>query len=285
MSGEDPAFTDPGSIRTVAVAGLGLIGGSVARDLAALGVRVLGHDRDRAAVDAALREGFVSAALGDGFAGVEDADALVIAVPVHAAAAVLERALPRLGGVRLVTDAGSTKRAIVAAAERLGIGARFVGAHPFAGDHRAGVEASRLGLFAGARVYLCPAAGASAEARGMARGLWTMLGGTVMEIGAEEHDARLAWTSHLPQLVSTALAAVLAARGIPRADLGPGGRDVTRLAASSPEMWTGIALENADALLAALDATGAQLAALRDALARRDEDAIRAAFASGQAWS
>ncbi|HEX8906859.1 MAG TPA: prephenate dehydrogenase/arogenate dehydrogenase family protein [Longimicrobiaceae bacterium] len=269
----------------MAVAGLGLIGGSVARDLAARGVRVLGHDRDRAAVDAALHDGVLAGALGDDLAGVEDADVLVLAVPVRAAVGVLERALPRLASVRLVTDAGSTKRAIVAAADRLGIGGRFVGAHPLAGGHRSGWEASRTGLFAGAPVYLCPAAGASDEARRLARELWTMLGGVSVEIAADEHDRRLAWTSHLPQVVSTALAAALMRKGIARAELGPGGRDVTRLAASSPEMWTGIALENADALVAALDAMGGELRALRDAIASGDPDAIHAAFAATRGWS
>lgn len=273
------------AIRCVAVAGLGLIGGSVARTLAAYDIRVLGHDRDRATVDAALREGVLDHALGQDLAGVEAADVLVIALPVRAAATLLERARRHLARVRLVTDAGSTKRGIVATAERLGIGARFVGAHPIAGDHRSGWAASRARLFAGARVYLSPAADASDEARRLARELWTLVGGNVVEIGAEEHDRRLAWTSHLPQVVSTALAAALAERGIVRAELGPGGRDVTRLAGSSPEMWTEIALENADALVAALDAVGGELRTLRDAIARGDAEAIRAAFAAGRAWS
>jgi prephenate dehydrogenase len=271
-------------LRCVAVAGLGLIGGSAARDLAARGVRVLGHDRDCAAVDAALGEDVISAALGDDLAGVEDADALMIAVPVRAAAELLERAAPRLAAVPLVTDAGSTKRGIVRAAERLGLGARFVGAHPLAGDHRSGWEASRPGLFAGAPVYLCPAAQASDEARRLARELWAMLGGVVTEMDADEHDRRLGWTSHLPHVVSAALAAALAERGVARGDLGPGGRDVTRLAGGSPEMWTDIALENADALLSAIEAMGAELAAFRDAIASRDPEAIRAAFERARRW-
>lgn len=279
------AVGTPGEIRCVAIVGLGLIGGSVARDLAARGVRVLGHDRDSLTVDAALAEGVIAAGLGDDLAGMEDADVLLLAVPVTAAAEVLVRARPWLRSVRLVTDAGSTKRGILAAAERAEIGGRFVGAHPLAGDHRAGWAASRAGLFAGARVYLCPSAHASAEARGLARRLWTMLGSEVMEMGAAEHDERLAWTSHLPHLASTALAGALAERGIARADLGPGGRDVTRLAASSPEMWTAIARENADAILPALDALAAHLHTLRDAISRGDADAIRTAMAAGNAWS
>jgi prephenate dehydrogenase len=268
--------------RCVAVAGLGLIGGSLARDLAARGVRVLGHDRDAATVDAALSAGVLAAALGDDFGGLEDADTFVLAVPVRATAGILEAALPRLASVALVTDAGSTKRGIAAAAERLGLGAKFVGAHPLAGDHRSGWAASRRGLFDGARVYLCPSVEASDAARSLARELWTAVGGMVVEMDAAEHDRLLAWTSHLPQLVSTALAATLAEQGIARADLGPGGRDVTRLAASSPEMWTDIALDNAGPLLESVDALRRTLDALRDAIASGDEEKLGAHFAAGR---
>ncbi|MFL5383162.1 MAG: prephenate dehydrogenase [Longimicrobiaceae bacterium] len=268
---------------TVAVAGLGLIGGSVARDLAAAGVRVLGWDRAAAAVDAALREGVVSAALGPGFEGVEEADVLVLAVPVGVAAAVLEAAAPRLGGARLVTDTGSTKASIVAAAERLGID-RFVGAHPFAGDHRSGWEASRTGLFQGATVYLCPTARSSGAALSLARELWSALGGIPAELPAAEHDRRLAWTSHLPQVVSAALAATVAAEGFGRADLGRGGRDVTRLAASSASLWADILADNRAAVAGALAAMEARLRRIREAVEAGETGAIRASAFPPAAW-
>ncbi|MFL5539496.1 MAG: prephenate dehydrogenase [Longimicrobiaceae bacterium] len=270
---------------TVAVAGLGLIGGSVARDLAAAGVRVLGWDLDEPSVDAALREGVVSAALGPGFEGLEDADVLVVAVPVGAAAAVLEAALPRLARARLVTDTGSTKASIVAAAERLGLGERFVGAHPLAGDHRAGWEASRTGLFAGATIYLCPTQRSSAAAVSLARELWSGIGGVPLEIGADGHDRLLAWTSHLPQVVSTALANALASQGIARAALGPGGRDVTRLAASPAGVWLDILRDNHANVAEALAAFEDHIRSTRTAITADDPTVIRTAFGSAQEWS
>ena len=273
------------SIETAAVLGLGLIGGSVARELAARGVDVLGWDRDAGAVDAAVRDGVVREALADGFEGIESADVIVIAVPVRAVPALLDAIGPRIGGARLVTDVGSTKRSIVAAAEAAGIGVRFVGTHPLAGDHRSGWEASRTGLFDGARVFLCPAESTSEEAMETARALWTSLGARPEVMDAEEHDRRLAWTSHLPQAVSTALALALAGRGIARGDLGPGGRDVTRLAGSSPEMWTDVARDNADALAEGLASIEAALRAFRDALSRGDDDAVRRFFEAGRHWS
>lgn len=272
-------------IRSAAVVGLGLIGGSLARELAARGVRVLGHDRDTAALQAALEEGVVHAALGESLQGVQEADLLVIAVPVATAPGVLSTALPHLGSVQLVTDVGSTKQAVVRAAEALGIGERFVGSHPLAGDHRSGWSASRLDLFQGARVYLCPTPSTGAASLELARQLWTGLDAEPELLDAEEHDRRLAWTSHLPQAASTALALALASGGIAPSDLGPGGRGMTRLAGSSPEMWTGIALENAASLSAAIAALEERLRELQAALDRGDEQAVYRFFEAGRRWS
>lgn len=269
---------------TVAIAGLGLIGGSLARDLAGRGVRVLGYDADRATLRDALGSGVVADGLGADLAGVEDADALVLAVPVRAAPPLLERARPRLARLRLITDVGSTKASIVAAAHRLGLGAVFVGAHPLAGDHRGGWAASRAGLFAERRIYLTPTAESSAHAVELARLVWTSVGGTMVEMAADEHDRLLAWTSHLPQVLSSAFAATLAEQGIPRDALGTGGQGVARLAASPPDLWRDILLDNAANVAAAVTAAERHLAALRAAIESGDEEAVRAWLASGSAW-
>ncbi|NJD18999.1 MAG: prephenate dehydrogenase/arogenate dehydrogenase family protein, partial [Gemmatimonadetes bacterium] len=143
---------------TVAILGLGLMGGSLARDLAGLGHRVLGWDRDPGSVRAALAQGCIHRGRGsrpDDFQGIEEADVVVLALPVAASRETLPALAPRLRA-SLVTDVGSTKRHIVAAAQSLGLGDQFVGAHPLAGDHRSGWGASRSGLFRGATVFLCP---------------------------------------------------------------------------------------------------------------------------------
>lgn len=272
-------------LQSAAVVGLGLIGGSLARELAARGVRVLGYDRDPAALHGAVEGGVVHAVLEESLEGVKEADLLVIAVPVAAAPGVLATALPHLGSVRLVADVGSTKQAVVRAAEALGIGERFVGSHPLAGDHRSGWSASRMGLFQGARVYLSPTPSTAEPALELARQLWIGLGAEPELLDAEPHDRRLAWTSHLPQAASTALALALASAGIAPSDLGPGGRDITRLSGSSPEMWTGIALENAAALSGAIEAFEERLRELRAALTRGDEQAVHRFFEAGRQWS
>jgi prephenate dehydrogenase len=272
------------AVRSVAVLGLGLVGGSLARDLAARGVTVLGYDHDPAAVDAARREGVVRATIDESLTQLADADVVVLAVPVTAAPALLVRARPHLAAARLVTDVGSTKRTIVACAERLGLGARFVGSHPMAGDHRAGWGASRAGLFAGATTYLCPAAGAGAESLALAHALWTALGARPEVVDAAAHDARLALTSHLPQLASTLVGRTLAKAGVARAELGPGGRDVTRLAGSSPEVWAAIAIDNAAPITSALRALEAELRATRAAIERGDAAAVLAVLRAAQEW-
>lgn len=270
---------DEGGLRTVAVLGLGLIGGSLARDLTARGVRVLAWDRDGAAVDAAAGEGIAHPLSWD-----EPADAVVVAVPVLAAPDVLAVVARNAKGARLITDAGSTKLSIVRAAEALGIGERFVGSHPLAGDHRSGWAASRAGLFADAPVYLCRTRSTTSEAMLLASALWSGVGARPQVMGAIQHDVELAWKSHLPQAVSTALGLTLSQPGMLRADLGPGGRDVTRLAGSSPEVWADILLDNADALDSALAMFIAQTQGLHRAIADGDREYLLRLLAQARRW-
>ena len=259
----------------VAVVGLGLIGGSLARDLAGCGVRVSAYDTDRAALATAVEEGVVARVLDADLDGIERHDAVVIATPVDVAGDILRAAAHRLRRVPLVTDVCSTKMSVVTAARESGLRERFVGGHPLAGDHRSGWTASRPGLFRGAPVYLCPA---EPEATARAQVLWTMVGGVTEFIEPGEHDDLLAHTSHLPQVVSTALMRTLLSAGVDAAQLGPGGRDMTRIAHSPAALWTGIALDNADRLGDAVLGLVSELVQLRYALDRRDADGLRRFF-------
>ena len=268
-----------------AILGLGLIGGSIARDLAARGATVLGFDADRRALAAARRAGVIAKTIDGSLEQLRDARIVILAVPVDAAGSLLERAAPFVGRATLVTDAGSTKQAIVARAESLGLGARFVGSHPFAGDHRSGWRASRRGLFGGASVFVCRTRTSSALAVRRARALWRSLGARPVEISAAAHDARLAFTSHLPHLVSAALARTLDRADHGRSALGAGGRDVTRLAAGSPEMWSAIVSSNRAGLTRALAAFERELARVRGAAVRGDARAIHALLAATRDWA
>ena len=270
-------------VRRVSVVGLGLMGGSLARALAARGVRVVGYDRDRSSLDAAVAEGMVHEPLDDTLDGVEDADIVVLATPVAATAALLTRLGDQLSGPSLIMDVASTKKSIVAAAEAAGLGPRYVGAHPLTGSHRSGWGASRASLFEEARVFLCPSATTTPEALRLAESFWRSLRAGVEVLDAVEHDEQMAWRSHLPQAVSTALALTLRQAGVARSALGPGGRDMTRLAGGDPALWTGIMSDNAPAILEALAAMEEQLRLFRERLAA-GEDGVRECFADGRDW-
>ena len=268
----------------VAIIGLGLIGGSLARDLSARGVRVLGRDADRKTEKAALAEGVIHATIDDGYAALGDARCIVIAAPVGKSGAILERIAPHAASAELITDTGSTKRDIERTALRLGIGERFVGSHPLAGDHRSGWGAARAGLFAGARVYLCAHARSAQSAVDAARELWQQCGAAPVSLRAAEHDALLACTSHLPQLLSSALALALHDADIDASQLGTGGRDMVRLAASAPTIWRDILTQNRDNVLAALAQQQTRLAELRNALEAGDAAAVERLLECARSW-
>lgn len=275
MSGADPDF---------AIVGLGLIGGSIARDLAALGATVAGYDTDGGTLEQACAEGIVRYRLDASLAGCSRARVIVLAVPVTAAPGVLEHVARLARPDALITDVGSTKQSIESAALRTGVGEQFVGAHPLAGDHRAGWTASRPGLCRGSTVYLCPTPATRERALQEAIAFWRTLGAEPRLTSAAQHDRLLAWTSHLPQAAAFLLAATIARTGIDRAWLGPGGRDTMRLAASPPALWTGIAVDNAARLRAGLAALQACLAELENALEAGDPAGVQRVFEEGRHW-
>lgn len=266
----------------VLVVGLGLVGGSLARDLAAAGHTVIGDDAADAHVAAALDAGVLSGR-GGIHSDAADADVVLLATPVHATIELIREHAVLLRRVPLVMDVGSTKADIMAAAAAAGLGVNFIGAHPLAGDHRSGWQASRTGLFRDATVYLCPPAPTS-PALAYATEFWRELGAHTTELAEDAHDTLLAWSSHLPQFTASALALALAGNGTPRMRLGPGGLDMTRLAGSEPGMWTGIATQNADALVTALDALSHQLDALRADIRERRSDELHARLNAARAW-
>lgn len=269
----------------VGIIGLGLMGGSLARELAACRVKVRGFDPDPRTMALAAETGVLEALLPPSLEGLEAVDLLVVAVPVDRAAEAIAAALPRLSADCIITDVGSTKRSILEAADRLGIAHRFVGSHPMTGGHRSGWAASHRDLYAWRRVFLCPTAHSLPEALSRVTALWELLGALPEVIDADGHDRRVGWTSHLPQTAATGLALSLAAHEYPREQLGPGGQDTTRLAASSPEMWTAICLDNADVIELALSDFELRIRQLREAVQRRDAPTLRTLFASARDWA
>jgi prephenate dehydrogenase len=269
---------------TIAVVGLGLMGGSLARAVAARGARVLGYDLNAEHLGQAMRDGVVHEALGHDLSGMEQADVVVLALPVDATCNAMPVVGRRAAKARLLMDLASTKHSVVSCAESAGIGGRFVGAHPLTGSHRSGWSAAHASLFEGARVFLCPTSTTSTAALRLAEQFWSSLQACTEALDARVHDDEMAWSSHLPHVVASALAVALAQAGTPRSALGPGGRDMTRLAGSSTEVWSAIVADNESAITAALIAYEGHLRAFREALTARDVPATRALLETGREW-
>ncbi len=262
----------------VAVIGVGLIGGSVA--LAAserLGAEVAGFDPAPGALEAAIESGAISRLCPSAAAALEGAEAVFVAAPVGALPAVIGETLAAAGPDCVVTDVGSTKRAVVEAHDD----PRFVGGHPLAGAETTGVEHARADLFEDATWYLTPTGQTSGVLYERLHRLVHGLGARPVAIDAETHDAILATVSHLPHVLANVLVAQ-AARALPAEEeermpaTGPSFRDATRVAGASSALWTDIYLSNSDALLTQIDATIGRLGAVREMLEAQDADGIRA---------
>jgi prephenate dehydrogenase len=262
-----------------AIVGVGLIGGSLALAARAAGLigEVVGLGRSAANLDVARQRGIIDRAVQEP-AAIGPVDLVVLAVPVRSTARMAAALLPHLRPGTVVTDVGSVKGEVVAQCEAaLPADRPFVGGHPIAGSERAGAAAAHAGLFRGAPCVLTPTARTDATALAAVRALWEGVGARVSEMTPAAHDRALAWVSHLPHVVAYALVGALAgADGQLAALAGGSWRDATRVAASPAELWRDIFLANREAVLAATDAFGAEVARLRAALAAGDEPALLA---------
>jgi prephenate dehydrogenase len=268
---------------TVAIVGVGLIGGSIGLALRARGLasEVIGVGRDPATLEEAERLGAIDRATTDLSSGVVDADVVAICTPVSRVADDVARVVKAAPYNVLVTDAGSSKRQIVEAVERQpGPAAVFVGAHPLAGSERRGVHNARADLFEGRVCVLTPTHRTRVERTHRALAFWTSLGCRVVELGPAEHDEILAYTSHLPHAVAGAVASSVPVEWLP---LTAGAyRDGTRVAAADTELWTAIFRDNRGPLIKALGTLQEHLDAFKYALMNDDELALRSWWENGQ---
>lgn len=275
-------------VEKLAIVGTGLIGGSFALAMKQAGAvgEVLGVGRTPQSLAKAQKLGLIDRAVD--WTDAARADCILLAMPVGETASVLGALAPHLRPGAIVTDAGSTKSNVVAAA-RAALGARladFVPGHPIAGSEQSGPAAARADLYVGRRVVLTPLVDTAAGALATVRALWEAAGAQVELLDAALHDRVFAAVSHLPHLAAFALVDELAQR--PDGDLffrfaASGFRDFTRIAGSSPEMWRDIALANREALLAELDAYRGALASLRTAVDEKDAGALLKLFSRARA--
>jgi prephenate dehydrogenase len=253
------------SFGKIVVVGAGLIGGSFALALRQAGAvsEIVGVGRTPATLEAARQRGLIDRAAPMAEAA-RDADLVLLAAPVAQTEALLRELAPHLHAGCLVTDAGSVKGEVVAAAKRaLGEAAgQFVPAHPIAGSDASGPAAARADLFRDRLVVLTPMAENAPAAVERVRQAWALCGAQTRTMSALQHDAVFASVSHLPHLLAFAYMAAVAQSEDATTRLalaGSGFRDFTRIAGSHPEMWRDIALGNREALLRELNAFRAVL--------------------------
>jgi prephenate dehydrogenase len=269
----------------LAVIGVGLIGGSFALALkqAKLASHVVGAGRSAQNMKLALERGAIDSIAPDAAAAARDADLILVSAPVAQFAQIFSTIAQGLKPSAIVTDAGSTKRDVIAAA-RSALGskiAQFVPAHPVAGAEQSGAAAATAGLFLDRRVVLTPLPENRQQSIQRVEDAWKACGARITRLDADEHDAVLAAVSHLPHVLAYALVHDIAKRGNAEQlfSYAAGGfRDFTRIASSHPEMWRDICIANRDRVLNELSHYEKKLAIVKRLLEAGDAAALEQLF-------
>jgi len=274
----------------VAVIGVGLIGGSFALALKAAKRcgHVAGAGRSAANMQRALERGAIDSIASDAAAAVQDADLVLVSTPVAQIEKIFLSINSKIKANAIITDAGSTKRDVVAAA-RAALGARiaqFIPAHPIAGAEHSGVAAANPELFRGRRLILAPLEENRKQDIETLASLWSAIGARVSRMTPEAHDAVFAAVSHLPHLLAYALVHEVSERSDAAQLFGyaaGGFRDFTRIASSHPEMWRDICVANSDQLLKEVARFSAELEKIKKLLETRDAASLEKLFAEARA--
>ena len=260
----------------IAIVGLGLIGGSVARDVRRLGLarQILGYDNNEE-----YHKEIKSGELADYLSDVPDkklaqAELVLLAVPVKSFKEVLPVILPNISSTAILTDTGSVKSPLLkmmCSHEYKKI--RFVGGHPIAGSENFGPSAAKQKLFSGKRCILTPGEKTKKDWIRVVRRFWESLGAKVSEMDAESHDQMFASVSHLPHLLAYACIQAISNTDTQEAlgHSGAGLKDFSRIASSSPQMWADIFLENQEKLLPRVAAFNDVLKALEEKIKDNDK--------------
>ena len=268
-------FVPPSSL---AVIGLGAIGGSLAWQSRLAGVpRVTGYSPEPAEGIQALKTSAITELADTPERAVRDAELVVLAAPPQATLDLIASLASALEPAAFLTDVCSIKAPVIERAVQAGIGDRFAGSHPLAGTHETGFSSARPERFRGCVVYICETGTAQGHRpAGLVADFWEhTLEASPVFISADAHDRQLAWTSHLPQAVASALAKVVADQQLGGVSFGAGARDSMRLAASSPDLWVDILRYNREPMGEALARTEEALAELRRLIAEEDVEGLR----------
>ena len=269
--------------KTIYIAGLGLIGASMA-----LGIKrdhpdyeILGYNRSQTSRDIALERGMIDRATDDFASFAPLADVIILTLPIKQTIAFIQE----LAGLNLkdgviISDAGSTKSDIVDAAEQYLAGkpVRFVGAHPMAGSHKTGAASADVNLFENAYYIFTPSSLTTPETLSEMKDLLSGLHARFIEIDAKEHDRVTSQVSHFPHILASGLmeqTAVYAQEHEMTRRFAAGGfRDMTRIAESEPGMWTSILLSNRETILERIEDFKERLDGIGQAISKGEEEQI-----------
>ena len=276
-------------INRLAIVGVGLIGGSLARILREKGEvgEIVGIGRGEENLRRAVELGVIDRYEHDAAAGVCGADMVFLATPVCTIAPLLAQIAGSLAPGAVVTDGGSVKEEIVTECEKLiPQGCSFVGGHPIAGTEKSGVDASFSTLYKGKRCIVTPTDSTDAKALARVVRMWEIAGSEVVLMDPVKHDKVVAAISHLPHMVAYSLVHAVADydgcdERIIKYSAG-GFRDFTRIASSDPAMWRDIALQNRSAVLEMMDFFSRKYAELRCLVANSDSAGLESYFASSR---
>jgi prephenate dehydrogenase len=277
-------------IEKLTIFGVGLIGGSLALALKRANYcrQIVGCSRQAEHLERAVELGVIDEWTLDPAEAVADADIVLLAVPVGAMRPLLESIKDHLEPQTIVTDAGSSKASVVAAAQAVfgNVPENFLPAHPIAGREKSGVEAAIADLYENHKVILCPLKNTSVNAIEAVTKMWEVTGASVETLEVEQHDQVLAATSHLPHVLAYSLVNTLAETHyvdeIFRFAAG-GFRDFSRIASSDPVMWRDICLENQSAILTALSEFESNLGQLKSMIETSDSEGLLQAFQDAKA--
>ena len=264
-------------IRRISVLGVGLLGGSIglAAKAALNSVEIVGYGHRKASLERAVEVGAIDRWAMQVTEAVEGADLVVLCTPVGVFEGLIREMVKVLKAGAIVTDVGSTKRSVVAAAEReMSAGVRFVGSHPMAGSEKRGVEFARADLFQNALCILTPTAKTDKAAAEAVDGFWKALGMRTTTLSPQEHDQLLAEVSHLPHALAAALVTLQSDKALTLA--GKGFLDATRIAGGDGALWRDILMDNRDHVLASIGVLKRHLGELEKLLSGEGREELAA---------
>jgi prephenate dehydrogenase len=274
----------------IGLIGLGLIGGSIAKALKRCpkSYEIIAFDNDPPTLDTALNKGIIDKAAGSVGADFSLCNVIFLCVPVNFMESVLTSLLPHLNTSCILTDTGSTKGDVIKLIKRLAPQCRFIGGHPLAGSEKSGFEASKENLFENAYYCLTPDSLTTKEDLNVLKSIIADIGAIPFEMSHQDHDIATAAISHVPHIIAALMVNLTDAGYEPELSnimktIAAGGfKDITRIASSSPELWTEICFSNKDVILDVLSLFKKELTAFEYNLRKKRKDRVKEFFTSAR---